>query len=110
VHSLTPEHRLLSTSTARESVSLLRDGSILTGDLGQFYSGLYTQVPRAFSCPPRWPNQALQRTPLRVERDRSDFDRRNLLQWCHGLSVGAAKRQSVGCQPIKGSVITERET
>jgi NAD(P)-dependent dehydrogenase (short-subunit alcohol dehydrogenase family) len=51
VHALAPEHRPLSPSTARESVGLLRGGSIPVGDLGSFYTGLYTcRAPESASA------------------------------------------------------------
>jgi len=53
-------------------------------------------VPRAISFPPCWPNRRLQSTPLRVERDRGDFTRSNLLQCHRDLLGGAAEAQLVG--------------
>jgi hypothetical protein len=41
--------------------------SVMLTQSGRWRGWLF-QVPRAFSFPPRWPNQALQRTPLAATR------------------------------------------
>ena len=46
------------------------------------------------------PNKALQRTPLRVDRDHSDFEGWKPLDTCTDLDGGAAERQAVGRRPI----------
>jgi len=47
------------------------------------------------------PNKPLELTPLRVERDRADFEGRFPLEGFPNLQGGAAQRQAVGPATIK---------
>jgi hypothetical protein len=53
---------------------------------GRPHARLAEQAPIAFALPDPRPNPPLQLTPLRVERDRSDFTRQNQVQCNSDLS------------------------
>jgi hypothetical protein len=61
--------------------------------------GLLNQVPRAFSFPPRWPNQPIQPTPLRGHKIEAILKARICYNAITIYRCGAADGQHVRPSP-----------